>query len=164
MMIRSRISLLMAVAMLGACTPPPVVLPPPPPPPVPVQTPEEIAAERVARARQLWTEGTNLGKQGRWVQAERSYREAATLQPDSATYQLALATALLQQGRDSDAASALLAGIRVEEAAQPVNHAVIAVEYERVIQILERVGRLDEARTARERQRFHRMMRDATPR
>lgn len=164
MMIRSRIPLLLAVAMLGACTPHPVVLPPPPPPPAPVQTPEEIAAERAARARQLWTEGTDFGKQGRWVQAERSYREAATLQPDSATYQSALATALLQQGRDSDAANALLAAIRVQEAAQPVNHAVLAVDYERVIQILERAGRLDEARTARERQRFHRMMRDAAQR
>jgi tetratricopeptide (TPR) repeat protein len=164
MMIRGRISLVLGVAMLGACTPRPRVLPPPPPPSAPAQTPEEIAAERAARARQLWSEGTDFGKQGRWVQAERSYREAATLQPDSATYHLALATALLQQGRDGDAANALLAGIRAEEAAQPVNHAVIAVDYERLISILERAGRLDEARTARERQRFHRMMRDAAQR
>jgi tetratricopeptide (TPR) repeat protein len=160
MTIRGRISLVFAVMALGACTPRPVVLPPPPPPPAPVQTPEEIAAERAARARQLWNEGTQLGRQGRWAQAERAYREAATLQPDSATYQMALSTALLQMGRDSEAADALLAAIRIEEAAQPVNHAVIAVDYERAIQILERVGRLDEARTARDRQRFHRMMRD----
>ena len=33
----------------------------------------------------------------------------------------------------------------------------------RVIQILERVNRLDEARSARERQRLHRMLRDAQP-
>ncbi|WP_325310320.1 hypothetical protein [Longimicrobium sp.] len=163
MMIRGRISLAFAVAMLAACTPPPVVIPPPPPPPAPVQTPEELAAERVARARQLWSEGTDQGRQGRWFQAERSYREAATLAPDSAKYHLALANALLQQGRDSDAANALLAGIRVEEAASPVNHTVLAVDYERLIQVLERAGRLDEARTARERQRFHRMMRDAAP-
>ncbi|HEX8244807.1 MAG TPA: hypothetical protein VF541_14970, partial [Longimicrobium sp.] len=146
--------------------PPPVVLPPPPPPPppAPVQTPEEIAAERTARAARLWNEGIQFGRTGRWFQAERSYREAASLQPDSAKYPMAQAGALLQMGRDAEAADALRAAIRLEEAATPVNHAVLAVDYERLIQVLERVGRLDEARTARERQRFHRMMRDAQQR
>lgn len=133
------------------------------PPPAPALTPEELAAVNAARARDLWNEGTAFGRQGRWVQAERAYREAATMQPDSATYQMALATALLQQGRDSAAADALLAAIRVEEAEQPVNHRLIAVDYERLIQTLERANRLDEARTARERQRLHRMLRDAAP-
>ena len=128
-----------------------------------MQTPEEIEAERVARARQLWEEGIQLGRAGRWFQAERSYREAASLQPDSAKYPMAQAAALLQMGRDSEAADALLAAIRVSEAARPPNHGVLAVDYERLIQVLERIGRLDEARTARERQRFHRMMRDAQP-
>ncbi len=162
-MIRRRLSYLLFALSLAGCTPPPVVIPPPPPPPPPERTAEEIAAERAARARQLWEEGITFGRQGRWFQAERSYREGATLQPDSSKFPMAQATALLQMGRDPEAADALLAAIRLEEAGQPVNHGVLAVDYERLIQILERVGRLDEARTARERQRFHRMMHDAQP-
>lgn len=145
-----------------ACTPPPPPPPAPLPPPPPVVV-EETDAEKGARAQRLWEEGTTLGRQGRWGQAERSYREAATLQPDSAVYHMALANALLQQFRYSDAADALLAGIRAEEAEQPVNHRVVAVDYERLIQTLERANRLDEARTARERQRLHRMLRDTAP-
>ena len=99
----------------------------------------------------------------RWGLAERTYREAATLRPDSAVYHMALANALLQQSRYSEAADALLAGIRAQEAEQPVNHRVIAVDYERLIQTLERANRLDEARSARERQRLHRMLRDTAP-
>ena len=165
MMIRRRISLALFALSLGACTPRPVVLPPPPPPPppAPVQTPEEIEAARVARVRRLWEEGIQFGREGRWFQAERSYREAAALQPDSAKYPMAQAGALLQMGRDAEAADAMAAAIRLAEAATPVNHTVLAVDYERLIQVLERVGRLDEARTARDRQRFHRMMRDAQP-
>ena len=146
-----------------ACTPPP---PPPPPAPLPPPPPvvvEETDAEKTARAQRLWDEGTTLGRQGRWGQAERSYREAATLRPDSAVYHMALANALLQQFRYSEAADALIAGIRAQEAEQPVNHRVIAVDYERLIQALERANRLDEARTARERQRLHRMLRDTAP-
>lgn len=122
-----------------------------------------MEAEKTAHARRLWEEGTTLGRQGRWGQAERSYREAASLRPDSATYHMALASALLQMGRDSEAADALLAGIRAEEAETVVNHRLIAVDYERLVQALERANRLDEARTARERQRLHRMLRDTSP-
>lgn len=153
---------LLALALAG-CVPRPVVLPPPPPPPAPVVVPEETEGDRVERASRLWNDGTMLGRQGRWAQAERAYREAVTLSPDSATYQMALATALLQQQRDSEAADALQAAIRLEEAAPSPNHTVLAVEYEQLIQILERVNRLDEARAARERQRLHRMLRDAQP-
>jgi len=159
-------SLLVALLALSACVPRPVVLPPappplPPPPPPPVV--EETEADKAARAQQLWTTGTGLGQQGRWAQAERAYREAVALSPDSVSYQLALTTALLQQQRDNEAADVLLGAIRLEEAASSPNHRVLAVDYERLIQILERVNRLDEARTARERQRLHRMLRDAQP-
>jgi cytochrome c-type biogenesis protein CcmH/NrfG len=147
----------------AACTPPPPPPPPLPPPVVAQPTAAEVEAEKAARAQRLWNEGSAFGRQGRWNQAERSYREAAALRPDSSTYHMALATALLQQGRDSEAADAMLAGIRAEEAETPPNHRLIAVDYERLIQVLERVNRLDEARSARDRQRLHRMLRDTTP-
>ncbi len=124
---------------------------------------EETEEQKTARAQRLWEEGTTMGRQGRWPQAERSYREAAGLRPDSAVYHMALANALLQQFRYNEAADALLAGIRAEEAEPRPNHRVIAVDYERLIQTLERANRLDEARTARERQRLHRMLRDTAP-
>ncbi|HYH83563.1 MAG TPA: tetratricopeptide repeat protein [Longimicrobium sp.] len=148
---------------VAACTPPPPPPPIPPPLPPPTLTAEEIAAEQTARAQRLWEEGTALGRQGRWVQAERSYREAATLRPDSSRYHMALASALLQQGRESAAADAMLAAIRVDEADPSPNHRVLAVDYERLVQTLDRANRFDEARTARERQRLHRMLRDAAP-
>ena len=156
-------SLLVALLALSACVPRPVVLPPPPPPPPPPPVVEETEADRSARAQELWTSGTMLGRQGRWAQAERAYRDAVALQPDSEGYQLALTTALLQEQRDSEAADVLLGAIRLEEAAPSPNHRVLAVDYERLIQILERVDRLDEARAARDRQRLHRMLRDAQP-
>jgi tetratricopeptide (TPR) repeat protein len=160
-----RRTIVLPLLALAACMPRPVVAPPPPapPPPPPVELPAETEAERIARGHRSWVEGTRLGRQGRWVQAERLYRDAITISPDSATYHLALATALLQQLRDTEAADAMLAAIRIEEAAPSPNHAVLAVEYEQLIQILERVNRLDEARNARERQRLHRMLRDARP-
>jgi len=157
-------SLLAAVLVLAACVPRPVVAPPPPPPlPPPPPPPVETEAERAVRAQQLWTSGVALGRQGRWFEAERAYREAVELSPDSAGYRHSLATALLQQQRYSQAADVLLAAIQLEEAGPSPNHRVLAVDYERLIQILERVNRLDEARTARERQRLHRMLRDAQP-
>ncbi|HKP76941.1 MAG TPA: tetratricopeptide repeat protein [Longimicrobiaceae bacterium] len=162
-MISSRSAAVFALLALAACTPPPVVVPPPPLPPPPPPPPVETEAERVVRGHQLWEEGTALGRQGRWIQAERAYREAVGISPDSATYHLALATALLQQQRDTEAADAMLAAIRLEEAGPAPNHRVLAVEYEQLIQILERVNRMDEARQARERQRLHRMLRDAAP-
>ncbi|HET7229465.1 MAG TPA: tetratricopeptide repeat protein [Longimicrobium sp.] len=159
---RSLVAVLLTLATV-ACTPPPPPPPAPLPPPPPALSPEELAALNTVRARELWDQGTAFGRQGRWAQAERSYREAATLRPDSATYHMALATALLQMGRDSEAADALLAGIRAEEAEPEPNHRLIAVDYERLIQTLERVNRLDEARAAREKQRLHRMLRDTAP-
>ncbi|MFL5386397.1 MAG: hypothetical protein ACJ8GN_28085 [Longimicrobiaceae bacterium] len=157
-------SLLVAVLVLAACVPRPVVVPPPPPPlPPPPPPPVETEAERAVRAHQIWTAGVGLGQQGRWFQAERAYRDAIELEPDSAGYRHSLVTALLLLQRDSEAADVLLAAIRMEEAAPSPNHRVLAVDYERLIQILERVNRLDEARTARERQRLHRMLRDAQP-
>jgi len=158
-------SIVVPLLMLAACMPRPVVAPPPPPPPPPppVELPAETAAERIARGHRSWEQGTVLGRQGRWVQAEQLYREAITISPDSATYHFALATALLQQLRDTEAADAMLAAIRLEEAEPSPNHAVLAVEYEQLIQVLERVNRLDDARRARERQRLHRMLRDARP-
>jgi thioredoxin-like negative regulator of GroEL len=150
--------------LAAACMPRPVVLPPPPPPPPPpLEAPAETDAERIVRGHRLWEDATQLGRQGRWTQAERLYRDAIAISPDSATYHIALSTALLQQQRDSEAADALLAGIRLEEAVPNPNHRVLAVEYEQLIQILERVNRLDEARIARDRQQLHRMLRDAQP-
>ena len=162
-MISSRSAVVLVLLALAACTPRPVVAPPPPLPPPPPPPPVETEAERVVRGHRLWEEGTQLGRQGRWVQAERAYRDAVAISPDSATYHLALATALLQQQRDTEAADAMLAAIRLEEAGAAPNHRVLAVEYEQLIQILERVNRMDEARQARERQRLHRMLRDAAP-
>lgn len=156
-------ALLVALFALAACVPRPVVAPPPLPPPPPPPVVEETEADRTARAHQLWTSGTAFGRQGRWAQAETAYREAIALRPDSVAYQLALTTALLQQQRDNEAADVLLGAIRLQEAAPSPNHRLLAVDYERLIQILERVNRLDEARTARERQRLHRMLRDALP-
>jgi thioredoxin-like negative regulator of GroEL len=162
--------LLLAVPLLlapAACTPrrPVVVVPPPPPPPPPEPeiTPEEEAAAKVASARRAWEQGTEAGRQGRLSDAERLYRQATVLQPDTPVYHMALASVLLQQERWSEGADEMLAGIRAEEALPNPNHRVLAVDYERLIQLLDRLGRLDEARTARERQRFHRTMRDAAP-
>ena len=159
---RSRSALLFVTLAIAACGPPPRPAPAPlPPPPPPAPTAEEMEAEKTARAARLWNEGTLLGRQGRWQQAEQAYRTAISLRPDSVTYHMALTTALLQQGREGDAATALQGAIRLQEASPSPNHALLAVDYERLIQILERVGRLDEARVARDRERFHRMMRDA---
>jgi tetratricopeptide (TPR) repeat protein len=161
-MISSRSAVVFLLVALAACMPRPVVAPPPLPPPPP-PPPVETEAERIVRGHHLWEDGTLLGRQGRWMQAERAYRDAIAISPDSATYQMALATALLQQQRDTEAADAMLAAIHLEEAGPAPNHRVLAVEYEQLIQILERVNRLDEARQARERQRLHRMLRDASP-
>ena len=145
--------------LLAACTqrtPPPAPAPLPPPPPPPVA--EEPAAEE--RARTAWREATALGRQGRWTEAEQRLREATRLDSTEATYHLALANALIQIGHHSPAADALLAAIRLEEARPSPNHRVLVVDYDRAIELLERVNRLDEARTARARQEAHRRERD----
>ncbi|HEU4455845.1 MAG TPA: hypothetical protein VFR81_22460 [Longimicrobium sp.] len=141
--------------------PPPLPAPAPPPPPPP--SAEEVNRTRVAEAQRWWQEGVAAGRQGRWYDAERLYRQASVAQPAVPTYHMALASALAQLGRDNEAANAMQAGIRAEEALPRPNHRVLAVDYQRLIQLLERANRLDEARTARERQRFHQTMRDATP-
>lgn len=162
------LSVFLAAALLAACTPRQPIAPPPPapapPPPPPPPSSEEVARASEADARSAWVEGTQLGRQGRWADAEARYRVAVRAQPANPTYHMALASALLQLGRDSEAADAMLAGIRAEAALPAPNHRVLAVDYERLVQLLTRLGRLDEARAATERQRFHRMMRDAQPR
>jgi len=160
----SRARIFPLLLTLAACTPrpgPAPAPPPAPPPPVAAMDPEleRIAAEE--RARTLFGEGVALGRQGRWTEAAERYRRAAELHADSVTYHMALADALLNAGREWEAANALQAGIRVEERRAAPNHRVLAVDYERLIRLLTRQNRLDEARAARERQEHHRRMRDA---
>lgn len=149
---------------LAACyprqpvAPPP---PPPPPPPAPALTAEEQARMQRQRAERFFQEGVSLGRQSRWSEAADRYRLAAEAYPREPRYPLALSDALLAQGREWEAADALLAGIRVEEGLPNPNHRVLAVDYERLIRLLTRLNRLDEARTAQEQQNHHRRMRDA---
>ncbi|HEY7767619.1 MAG TPA: hypothetical protein VIB55_05525, partial [Longimicrobium sp.] len=103
------------------------------------------------------------GRQARWAEASEAYRRAAELDPGEVRYHMALADALLQGGREWESADALMAGIRAEEAKLNPNHRVLGVDYERLIRLLTRLNRLDEARTARERQEHHRRLRDAAP-
>ena len=159
-----RALLVLAPLAMAACyprqpfTPPPA--PPPPPPPAAV-SPAEEAVSRLERARRAFDEGVRLGRQSRWAEAAERYRIAADAVPDEPRYHMALSDALLAQGREWDAADALHAGIRAEEATPRPNHRVLAVDYERLIRLLTRLNRLDEARRAVERQAYHRRMRDA---
>ena len=150
---------------LAACyprqpvAPPPA--PPPPPPPAPAVSPEEEARARARRAERFFEEGVSLGRQSRWSEAADRYRLAAEANPDEARYPMALSNAMLAQGREWEAADALQAAIQVEERSRAPNHRVLAVDYDRLIALLTRLNRLDEARTAQERQAQHRRMRDA---
>ncbi|HEX5727004.1 MAG TPA: tetratricopeptide repeat protein [Longimicrobiaceae bacterium] len=157
------VPILAVAAVLAACTPRQTVVAPPPapPPPPPMVSAEEEARAAVARAHAAWEEGTRMGRQARWGEAVTYYLEATRLQPSNPTYHMMLAGAYLQQGRTQEAADAMQAGVRAEEALATPNHRVLAVDYERLVELLTRLGRLDEARAAQERQRFHRMMRDA---
>ncbi|HEU0013878.1 MAG TPA: hypothetical protein VFQ45_09345 [Longimicrobium sp.] len=161
---RARVLSLLLLA-LAACTPRPAPAPAPPPaPPPPAAAELDPELERIAReerARVLFGEGVALGRQGRWTDAADRYRRAAELHADSVTYHMALADALLNAGREWEAADALQAGIRVEEARPAPNHRVLAVDYERLLRLLTRLNRVDEARTARARMEHHRRMRDA---
>jgi tetratricopeptide (TPR) repeat protein len=158
----ARLAAAAALLLLPACAPRGVApADGPEPEAVPAAAEEESAVERMLRARRFFDEAVLLGRQGRWREAESRYRTAAELDPGNPTYPLALADALLAQARDSEAADALWAGIRAEEALPAPNHRVLAVDYERLIQILVRVGRQDEARNARMRQVRHRELRDA---
>ncbi|HLM66464.1 MAG TPA: hypothetical protein VK358_03010 [Longimicrobium sp.] len=147
----------------AACYPRQPVAPPPAPPPVaaPAITPEEAARQRARRAERFFEEGVALGRQSRWPEAADRYRLAAEADPDEARYPMALSNALLSQGREWEAADALQAAIRVAENAPNPNHRVLAVDYDRLVALLTRLNRLDEARTAQARQAQHRRMRDA---
>lgn len=158
-----RTALLVPLALLAAgCTP---RQPPPAPRPtifIPA-SPADDAGARAERARVAWEEGIALGRQSRWAEAADAYRRATEAHPEEVRYHMALSEALLQGGREWEAADALLAGIRAEEALPQPNHRVLAVDYERLIRMLNRLNRLDEARAARARQDHHRRMRDAAP-
>ena len=163
MQVRS-VSLIVISLALAACYPRQPVAPPPappPPPPAPTLSPAEEAVLRMQRAQRAFEEGVRLGRQSRWADAADRYRLAAEAMPNEPRYHLALSDALLAQGREWDAADALLAGIRAEENGPRPNHRVLAVDYERLIRLLTRLNRLDEAREAASRQAQHRRMRDA---
>lgn len=150
-----RIALLLTLAACAPRTPPARPAPAPPPPP-----PVQVEADAESRARTAWEDATRLGRQGRWGEAEARLREAVRLDPGEVRYHLALGNALVQLGMPGPAADALLAAIRLEEALPAPNYRVLVVDYDRVIELLERTGRLDEARTARIRQEEHRRRRD----
>lgn len=118
------------------------------------------AQASATRARTRFDEGVLLGRQSRWAEAEAKYREAARLRPEEPSYQMALSTALLEQGKAWEAADALRAGIEAEERLPEPNHRVLAVDYERLIALFTRMGRNEDAQRARERLRYHRQLRD----
>lgn len=162
MQVRS-ILLVLAPLALAACYPRQPVAPPPAPlpPPAPVVSPAEEAVQRMQRARRAYDEGVRLGRQSRWADAVDRYQLAVESMPNEVRYHLALSDALLALGREWEAADALQAGIRVEEQGPNPNHRVLAVDYERLIGLLTRLNRLDEAREAAAHQARHRRLRDA---
>jgi tetratricopeptide (TPR) repeat protein len=163
MQVRS-ILLVLAPLALAACYPRQPVAPPPaplPPPPPATLSPAEEAVLRMQRARRAYDEGVRLGRQSRWADAADRYRLAVESMPNEVRYHMALSDALLALGREWEAADALQAGIRVEEAGPNPNHRVLAVDYERLIGLLTRLNRLDEAREAAAHQARHRRLRDA---
>ncbi|HEU4882796.1 MAG TPA: hypothetical protein VFT45_11135 [Longimicrobium sp.] len=163
MQVRS-ILIVLAPLALAACYPRQPVAPPPAPPPAPPAaaiSPAEEAVQRMQRARRAYDEGVRLGRQSRWADAADRYRLAVENMPNEVRYHLALSDALLSMGREWEAADALQAGIRVEENGPNPNHRVLAVDYERLIALLTRLNRLDEAREASIQQARHRRLRDA---
>jgi len=151
------------VSGLSACMPPPprpaAPVPAPLPPPPPSTEEVELASEE--QARRSWEQATAMGRQGRWREAEALLRRAVQQRPSNPVYHLALSNALVQQSRESEAADALWAGIRAQEAVPSPNHRVLVVDYERLVELLTRVGRAGEAQQARARQAEHRRLRDA---
>jgi thioredoxin-like negative regulator of GroEL len=148
-----------AATLVAACGGPP----PPPPAPAPVAAPVDSAAlARSARERAQgdFDAATRLVRQGQWAQADALFRRAISAAPDEATFRFGLANELLAAGRVSEAADAFQAGIDVEENAAVPNHRLLAEDYERLIQILTRAGRTDLIPAARDRQRYHRELRD----
>lgn len=154
-------ALVLALLGLAACsqarTPPPA----PPPGALPDSATSARAAE--AEARRWFDEGVLMGRQSRWTEAEQRYRRAIAARGTEPTYRFALASALLAQNRVSEAADAFQAGIDLEEKAPNPDHALLAEEYERLIQILTRLGQQDRIAVARDRQRYHRELRDVLP-
>lgn len=148
-------TLLLALAACTPRTPPPAPAPLPPPPP-----PAVVEPDAESRARTAWENATLLGRQNRWPEAETRLREAIRLDPEVVKYHLALANALIQLHQPGPAADALQEAIRLEEALPAPNYRVLVVDYDRLIELLERTSRLDEARTARVRQDEHRRRRD----
>jgi tetratricopeptide (TPR) repeat protein len=149
----------LAASLLAACGAPP----PPPAAPAPVvAAPDPAVLRRAARATAQadFDEATRLVRQGRWSEAEARYRRAVAAVPDEATFRFGLANGLLASGRVNEAADAFQAGIEVEENAAAPNHRLLAEDYERLIQILTRAGRTDQIAAARDRQRYHRELRD----
>jgi tetratricopeptide (TPR) repeat protein len=163
MQVRSIFLVLVPLA-LAACYPrqpvAPPPLPPPPPPPAAVD-PAQLAVQRMQRAQRAYDEGVRLGRQSRWAEAADRYRLAIEAVPNEVRYHMALSDALLSSGREWEAADALQAGIRAEESGPNPNHRVLAVDYDRLIRLLTRLNRLDEAREAAARQAQHRRLRDA---
>ncbi|HYW09900.1 MAG TPA: tetratricopeptide repeat protein [Longimicrobium sp.] len=157
-LLKSAPLLLLAATACVPAAPPPA---PAPSPPQVIFIPEAEDRAGADQARRSWEEATTLGRQGRWGEAEVRLRAAVRQEPENPTYHAALGTALLQQGRESEAADALLAGIRAGEAAPRPSRRILIADYERVIEILNRVGRLEDARVARVRQAEHRRLRDA---
>lgn len=159
-----RIFLALLPLAAAACYPRQPVAPPPAPPPVifiPAPSVEEESQARRARAERFFDEGVGLGRQSRWAEAADRYRLAAEADPGDSRYPMALSQALLSQGRDWEAADALQAAIRLDENVSTPNHRVLAVDYDRLVALLTRLNRLDEARLAQDRLSFHRRMRDA---
>jgi tetratricopeptide (TPR) repeat protein len=158
------IFLILVPLALAACYPRQPVAPPPLPPPPPPPAAVDPAAEAVARmqrGQRAYDEGVRLGRQSRWAEAADRYRLAVESVPGEVRYHMALSSALLSMGREWEAADALQAGIRAEENGPNPNHRVLAVDYERLIAMLTRLNRLDEARDAAARQAQHRRLRDA---
>jgi tetratricopeptide (TPR) repeat protein len=156
-----RTAVLAALLPLAACQPRPPALPVPAPEPLAEPaSPEEVLVASLRRARLLFDEGVALSRQSRWWEAAERFPWAAQADPHDPRYPVALSGALAALGRDSEAADALAAAIRIEEGAARPNHRVLYVDYERLIRWLERAGRLDEARAARLRQEHHRRHRD----
>lgn len=163
-MLSRRIFLALLPLAAAACYPRQPVAPPPVAPPVifiPAPSAEDEARTRHERAERFFDEGVSLGRQSRWAEAADRYRLAAEADPGDSRYPMALSQALLSAGREWEAADALQTAIRLDENVATPNHRVLAVDYDRLIALLTRLNRLDEARQAQERMSFHRRMRDA---
>ena len=159
-----RIFLALLPLAAAACYPRQPVAPPPAPPPaifIPAPSAEDEARAGRERAERFFAEGVGLGRQSRWAEAAERYRLAAQADPSDSRYPMALSQALLSQGQDWEAANALQAAIRLDENVTTPNHRVLAVDYDRLIALLTRLNRLDEARQAQDRLAYHRRMRDA---